>query len=374
MQCPKCKRTALKPLKIIGQTAHPDACPQCNGIWFDKGELHKALEINAETENIPEYALNGKTTLCPKCNVYLFEYCYPNTSVLVDGCRQCQGTWLDPAELDEIKKSTSYQESKRQICPKCQAPSAGTSTCQQCGIIFEKLNKQIKHSQAASSQIHSLLEDAVGFKIEQEKEWLEILSPFELSNRYQVVIFSKKNHFGHVYEHSQSLLNCVTRFFLGYLRPATLLFKDENECLLLTMKKYFRWYFHQLDLEDANNTKLGSIKRKFHFLRTNYAIKNKHGAKIMEIKGPLFWIPFIDQSFTFTKREQAIGCISKKWGGLLKESFTDADVYQARIDQDLSITEKSLLFAAAFLIDFVSFENNTDKTSPLDFIPFDPFD
>ncbi|GMS93862.1 hypothetical protein PENTCL1PPCAC_16037, partial [Pristionchus entomophagus] len=54
--------------------------------------------------------------------------------------------------------------------------------------------------------------------------------------------------------------------------------------------------------------------------------------------------------------EEEIGGICKRWAGCCQESFTDADNFEVSFPIDLSVSVKATLIGAAFLIDFVHFE------------------
>ena len=95
MNCPKCQSAPLKQVKTTQKSFYLDTCSECKGIWFDKGELLGTLGKVIGIESVPNHAFKAKNTICPKCDVNLFEYCYPGTTVLVDGCKQCEGVWLD---------------------------------------------------------------------------------------------------------------------------------------------------------------------------------------------------------------------------------------------------------------------------------------
>lgn len=45
MKCPNCNETLLMTER---QTVEIDYCPSCRGIWLDKGELDKLMEIAAK--------------------------------------------------------------------------------------------------------------------------------------------------------------------------------------------------------------------------------------------------------------------------------------------------------------------------------------
>lgn len=47
---------------------------------------------------------------------------------------------------------------------------------------------------------------------------------------------------------------------------------------------------------------------------------------------------------------EVLGKITKKWGGVIKEYFTDADTFQVEFAQYLDVYTKATLLAALFLI------------------------
>ena len=55
MRCPTCTTTDL--LMTDRQGVEIDYCPQCRGVWLDRGELDKIIERSASTltpPNVPE--------------------------------------------------------------------------------------------------------------------------------------------------------------------------------------------------------------------------------------------------------------------------------------------------------------------------------
>lgn len=52
MKCPVCKDVDL--LMSERQGVEIDYCPQCRGVWLDRGELDKIIERSAQVEPAPE--------------------------------------------------------------------------------------------------------------------------------------------------------------------------------------------------------------------------------------------------------------------------------------------------------------------------------
>ena len=52
---------------------------------------------------------------------------------------------------------------------------------------------------------------------------------------------------------------------------------------------------------------------------------------------------------------------SKQWSGLLREAFTDSDIFGISFPMDLDVRMKAVLLAACFLIDFMYFEKTQNS-------------
>lgn len=51
-----------------------------------------------------------------------------------------------------------------------------------------------------------------------------------------------------------------------------------------------------------------------------------------------------------------VGAISKKWGGVYREGFTDSDKFGVSFPIDLDVKIKAVLLGASLLIDLMYFE------------------
>ena len=183
--------------------------------------------------------------------------------------------------------------------------------------------------------------------ISQKKEWGEILSGFETRNRY-VVLSELGNELYYVAEQSSLL----ARWFLKGLRPFTLVVTKGDGSAVLNLKRTFRFYYHKLEVQDAQGKLLGTIEREFSLLRRHYRVSDAMGTEICRLYGPILhpW------TFQIRERDQEVGKITKKWSGLLKEAYTDADNFAVQMPPGKDVQTKSVLLGAVFLIDFVHFE------------------
>jgi Zn-finger nucleic acid-binding protein len=102
MKCPKCKNVGLKPTIVKNTDVELDYCPDCKGLWLDGGEFEQISQYAMRDLSIPEDA-KQKPLICPRCDVPMFQFYYPQTSIIIEMCRQCEGLWCDSGELIEIE-------------------------------------------------------------------------------------------------------------------------------------------------------------------------------------------------------------------------------------------------------------------------------
>ena len=188
--------------------------------------------------------------------------------------------------------------------------------------------------------------------VRQRKKWLEILLSFEFRNSYDVFDETQVAVFK-VQETSSGVGAFIGRMFLGPMRPFRVSITDlASGEVVLELRRPFRFIFHRLDVYAGNGEKIGAIERKWSWLRRIYTIEDANGREIATLFGPFFkpW------TFEIKLGERTIGTVQKKWSGLGKELFSDADNFGIDLSSIDDPTLKSLAFAAIVLIDVVHFE------------------
>ena len=106
MLCPKCRKATLAEMQVGDVRTVVDQCRSCGGIWFDRKELEAIMDLAARDMTIPATAEETRRT-CPRDFEKLLTFRYPQTEVMIDMCRRCDGLWLDGGELTEIRKIRS---------------------------------------------------------------------------------------------------------------------------------------------------------------------------------------------------------------------------------------------------------------------------
>ena len=190
--------------------------------------------------------------------------------------------------------------------------------------------------------------------VRQRKRWLELLFSFEMKNAYDVFDADQTPVF-RVEERGQGFLSFMKRAFFGPMRWFTSDVKDlAAQATLLTIERPFRFYFHTIQVTGPNGEPLGSITREWSWLRRIYTARDAQGQPVATLFGPFF------RPWTFEIRlhgsEQPSGAIQKRWSGMLKEVFTDADNFGIDLEAVADPALRALLFAATVLIDVVHFE------------------
>ncbi len=186
--------------------------------------------------------------------------------------------------------------------------------------------------------------------VRQKKEWGEILTGFETKNKYEITDMSG-NALLYAAEVGTSFL---ARMFLKALRPFEIQIVTPDGETVLRVQRPFRFYFHQISVLNGAGQLLGTVQRRFSLLRRLYTVTDGSGSTSVELFGPLL------HPWTFQIRKDGVtgGKITKKWSGLGKEVFTDADNFGVEFPARAPSGLRAVLLGAVFLIDFVHFEDN----------------
>ena len=186
--------------------------------------------------------------------------------------------------------------------------------------------------------------------VSQKKEWGEILTAFEAKNRY-VVLTEHGNELYHATEEGGSLL---LRWFLKGFRPFTIVLRTPDGRPVIRLERPFRFYFQKLDVREDGGKLLGTVELQFSLLHRIFRVSDGNGSEICQLYGPLLhpW------TFEIRQNGREVGKITKKWSGLLKEGFTDADNFAAVLPPGMTVQAKGVLLGSVFLIDFAYFERS----------------
>jgi Zn-finger nucleic acid-binding protein len=112
--CPVCKTEMIV---VEYHDIELDMCTECNGVWFDSGELklvlqtYKAEGIDEFLEgmrNSPAAKTNEKKRKCPICGKKMGKKDVgKDPKVLIDTCDRGHGVWFDGGEVVQLSSQFS---------------------------------------------------------------------------------------------------------------------------------------------------------------------------------------------------------------------------------------------------------------------------
>lgn len=111
-KCPVCN-IELKVTSLHGEEV--DRCSQCNGIYFDKGELEsvihlvklfKNIKLNEEDIYTITEEEESRELKCPVDNKVMDKK--DIAGLIVDICPECEGIWLDNGEISALKLAENH--------------------------------------------------------------------------------------------------------------------------------------------------------------------------------------------------------------------------------------------------------------------------
>ena len=184
--------------------------------------------------------------------------------------------------------------------------------------------------------------------ISQQKELAEVFTGFETANTYVVANAEGEE----IYYAAEVGRGWLSRNFFQSARPFTIQCQRTDGSTGIRMERPFRFYFHRLEVYDSDGNLLGTVQRRFCLLRRIFTVEDASGNELCELFGPIL------HPWTFHVRVQGmdVGTIRKKWSGLGKEVFTDADNFGVTMPENFNAAQRAVLLGAVFLIDFMYFE------------------
>lgn len=204
-----------------------------------------------------------------------------------------------------------------------------------------------------SLELRQYVEKTTEVFIRQVKEWGEILTGFETSNKYEL-LDSQGQKIGFLAEEGSGVFHFLKKQILRSHRPMAICVWDNSGEVFLKLERPFFWFFSDLHVQNNKGHKIGQVRRRFGILFKKYDLVDPRGHIFGRIKAPLWNIwtfPILD------KTGQEVGVVSKKWGGILKEVFTDSDKFGIRFP-NWDVDKRIITLSCAISIDLDFFEDN----------------
>jgi uncharacterized protein YxjI len=184
---------------------------------------------------------------------------------------------------------------------------------------------------------------------------------FELRNQYR--IFDQTGaQIGAVEQQRQSALAFLARLGTDWdlALPATLnVLEADGRPALIAKKPWFRM---TVELTRGDGSQVGAIRKRIRMGKARFTLMAPAGQGLGEVRAQNWRA----KDFEVTDQNgQKIAQVTKKWRGLAREMFTDADTYVVEVQPHAIEPLRTLAIGACLAIDVVL--KQKDYASPTDF-------
>ncbi len=187
------------------------------------------------------------------------------------------------------------------------------------------------------------------YVVRQRRELAELFG-FETRNKYEVLAGPER--IALAAEKGRGFGAALGRQFLGHFRTFELAMLSPTGELLLEAVHPFRWFFKELHVRSQDGRDLGHLQQRFGIVKRKFEVLGERG-DIGSVSSPI-WTPW---TFKIERLGTEVARIEKKWSGLLKEAFTDADTFRVVFAQGaLTTDERAVVLMAAIFVDLNYFE------------------
>ncbi|GHT02316.1 RNAse [Bacteroidia bacterium] len=177
----------------------------------------------------------------------------------------------------------------------------------------------------------------------------EKVTLLKFNNAYKV--YNKEGiQIGNIQQSMPAGLKILSLVLSKAMFPFKLDIIDTEGKVLATIKRGWTFFLSKIVVLNERGEPIASIKQKFKLFKPTFHIFDTERGLLAYISGD--WKAW---NFTITDTNGSqIGSISKKWNGVLKESFTTADKYIVSIVPEVAEdTKKIAIVATAITIDMV---------------------
>jgi len=191
--------------------------------------------------------------------------------------------------------------------------------------------------------------------IRQRRELAEFFG-YETRNKYEVLTTDQQPIL-YAAEAGKGVGAMMMRQLLGHWRTFEIQVFDMGRNVVLRAVHPFRLFFQRLEVHDASGRLLGAMQQRFSLFSKRFDVLDASGSLLFTVRSP-FWRRW---TFEFERAGRQVAVVAKKWSGVLREFFTDADTFRLDFQPDLSPVERALVLAAGLFIDLQYFEQKAES-------------
>jgi uncharacterized protein YxjI len=172
---------------------------------------------------------------------------------------------------------------------------------------------------------------------------------FKFTNAYKVYN-SAGDAIGAIKQTMPAFQKVLSLFLNKAFFPFRLDILDAEETVLATIKRGWTFFMSRIEVLDSRGALIARIRQRFKFFKPAFTIFDDRDAPLASITGD--WKAW---NFTITGSDGgSLGTITKKWAGLLKEAFTTADKYIVSVNPGIGVDAKKIaIVSTAITIDMV---------------------
>ncbi|XP_065285742.2 phospholipid scramblase 1-like isoform X2 [Dermacentor albipictus] len=193
--------------------------------------------------------------------------------------------------------------------------------------------------------------------IQQKVELMEVFCGIETCNCYEA-----KNSVGQLIYNIKENSGFCTRCCCGPRRCLEIDVLDFTNTAVIHIVRPLRcvhccWFccLQEMEVQAPPGTPVAQIRQRWSICHPYFTIYTQEDEPALNLVGPICTesVPCkCDVKFEVrTMNGVAIGSVTKEWGGLVKEYFTDTDTFNVSFPLDLDVNMKAALIAAALLIE-----------------------
>jgi len=193
-------------------------------------------------------------------------------------------------------------------------------------------------------------------RINQLIEPLEMFTGFESKNQYEIL-----DPEGNIIAYAAETTGGMARLFMGSGRFESVELRNASGDIVLRLQERFSFPFSTHNITHADGSPWFQIKQRWGWFKRKFAIWGD-GSPDMGIRGPMFrpWTFWVDEE------SKQVGKITKRFSGLGKEAFTDADKFDVEFLAPVAYQEQRLrMLVMGLVIDLKFFENKGNRNATI---------